>query len=415
MRNIHTILRGKTMKKKNFILFLIASAILGISQSIDSSFFNNFLNDTFHLTVTQRTILEIPREFPGFLVVFVSGGLIFLGDVRIAAVANIIAAIGMMGIGFLSRGYGTVIIWLTIYSMGQHLFMPMSNSIGMDLGKDEDVGKRLGRISSVNTAVFLIISLLTAIIFKNAKVNYRGAFMFSSITFVFSAIIIFSMVPHKKKKNERKFVFKKEYKLFYILNILYGARKQIFITFGPWVLIKVFNQGVSTFAVLGFITAGLGIIFKPFIGFLIDKKGEKFVLSLEAILLILVCTIYAFSKSFFDSIGKGQIALYFICGCFIADQMLASVSMARATYLKKIALVPEDVSPTLSMGISIDHAVSMFVPFIGGAIWALFGYKFVFIGGAMIALANLFVVNKMKFIGEKLKCEVVLDNINLDK
>ena len=75
-------------KNKQLILFLIASAFLGITQSIDSSVFNNFLNDTFHLTVAQRTILEIPRELPGFLVVFVSGLLMFLGDIRIAMVAK---------------------------------------------------------------------------------------------------------------------------------------------------------------------------------------------------------------------------------------------------------------------------------------------------------------------------------------
>lgn len=383
------------MRKRNFTLFLIASAILGITQSIDSSFFNNFLNDTFHITVTQRTWLEIPRELPGFLVVFVSGALVFLADIRIAGIANIIAAIGMVGIGFISKGYGTVIIWLTIYSMGQHLFMPMSNSIGMDLGNDESAGKRLGQISSVNTAMFLIASLLTAIIFKNIKVNYKGAFLVSAIAFVLSAITIFLMKAKKEKKSKKRIVYKKEYNLFYVLSILYGARKQIFITFGPWVLIKVFNQGVSTFAMIGFITAGLGIIVKPGIGALIDKKGEKFVLALEAILLVLVCLIYAFSKSFFDSIGKGELALYFVCGCFIADQMLAAVSMARATYLKKIALVPEDVSPTLSMGISIDHLVSMFIPIVGGTVWAMVGYKFVFIGGALIALINLFVVSRM--------------------
>lgn len=386
------------MKKRNFILFLIASGILGITQSIDSSFFNNFLNDTFHITVSQRAWLEIPREMPGFLVVFVSGALVFFADVRIAGIANIIAAIGMMGLGFLSKGYGTVIIWITIYSMGQHLFMPMSNSIGMSLGDDGNAGKRLGQISGANTAVFLCVSLITYAIFRNTKVNYHGAFLVSALAFVCASIMIFFMSTHRLEKKKKGLIYKKEYRLFYVLNILYGARKQIFITFGPWVLIKVFNQGVSTFAIIGFITSGLGIVVKPYLGTLIDKKGEKFILAWEAILLIIVCSVYAFSKSFFDSIGKGDLALYFVCGCFICDQILASVSMARATYMKKIALVPEDISPTLSMGISIDHLVSMFIPIVGGTVWALVGYKYVFVGGAFIAMINLFVVSKMKVV-----------------
>jgi hypothetical protein len=383
------------MKNKDFILFMLASAVLGVSQSIDSSVFNNFLNDTFKITVTQRSLLEIPREFPGFMVVFVSGMLLFLGDARIAAVANLLAALGMMGVGLLSKSYGIMIICLIVYSMGQHLFMPVSNSIVMNLSNKDNMGKRLGQINGVNTAIFLITSLATAIIFKNIEVNYKAAFAVGSVAFMGSAILIMFMTPHKEKKTAKKFIIKKEYSLFYVLSILYGARKQIFITFGPWVLIKEFGQGVSTFAILGFFIAGIGIFFKPFIGFLIDKIGERYVLAGEAALLIIVCLGYAFSKDIFTHMGKGYLALYFICGCYVIDQLLAAVSMARSTYLKKIAVVPEDVSPTLSMGLSIDHMVSMAIPFLGGYLWTALGYKYVFIGGAMIALINLFVTSRI--------------------
>jgi MFS family permease len=383
------------MKKNDFILFMLASAVLGISQSIDSSVFNNFLNDTFHIAVTQRALLEIPREFPGFMVVFVSGILLFLGDARIAAVANILAAVGMMGLGLLSSSYGIMIICLTVYSMGQHLFMPVSNSIVMNLSNKSNMGKRLGQINGLNTAVFLVTSLVTALIFKNIKVNYKAAFVVGSLAFLVSSILIMFMTPHREIKKTKRLIIKKEYKLFYILSILYGARKQIFITFGPWVLIKEFGQGVSTFALLGFFIAGIGMFFKPALGYLIDKFGERYVLAGEAATLILICLGYAFSRDFFISIGKESMALYFICGCYIIDQLLAAVGMARSTYLKKIAVVPEDVSPTLSMGISIDHMVSMTVPFLGGYLWTVLGYKYVFIGGAVIALINLFATSKI--------------------
>lgn len=393
------------MKNRNLTFFLIASAILGVTQSIDSSFFNNFLNDTFRITVEQRTWLEIPREFPGFLVVFATGLLVFLADIRIAAIANIVAAVGMVGIGFLSKGYGTVVIWLTVYSMGQHLFMPMANSIGMSLGKDADAGKRLGQIGGATTAVFLATSLITAVIAKNVQVNYHIAFLISAIAFVAASTMMLMMKTHKSEKvNKKRIVIRKEYKLYYLLSIVYGARKQIFITFGPWVLIKIFNQGVSTFALLGFVTAGLGILVKPLIGTWIDKAGEKFVLSMEAVLLILVCAVYGLSKTIFESIGLASIALFFICGSFVLDQMLAATSIARATYLKKIALTPEDVSPTLSMGISIDHIVSMFIPVVGGLVWKYAGYEYVFLGGALIAVLNLFLVNKIN-IGTDNKTE----------
>ena len=377
------------MKNRDLILFILASAFVGVSQSIDSSVFNNYLNDTFHLTVSQRTILEFPREFPGFLVVFVSGALLFLGDVRIASVASSLAALGLIGLGHFSPDFYVMMIWMTVYSMGQHLFMPMSNSIGMNLAEDGNLGRVLGRINGLNTAAFLGTSLITALIFKYVKVNYGAAFTVGALAYMCSCALILFMTPHKPKNKVKKLFLRKEYKLFYWLNVLYGARKQIFITFGPWVLIKIFSQGVSTFAVLGFFTAGLGIVVKPFVGSMIDRKGERFVLAVEAISLIVICAGYAFAENISGAMGIGGAALFIICGCYVIDQLLNATSMARATYLKKIAVNPEDVSPTLSMGLSIDHAVSMVVPWLGSLVWNAFGYEYVFMLGALIAVGNL--------------------------
>lgn len=382
--------------KRDFVLFLLASAVLGITQSVDTSFFNNFLSDNYHLTITQRTFLEIPREFPGFAVVFVTGLLFAFGDVRTAAVANLLGGLGALGLAYWSPEYLPMIGWLTVYSMGQHLFMPMSNSIGMNLAADGQMGRRLGQINSVNTAVFLVTSLATAFLFKFIKIDYHLAFSFSAAAFFLSAALILGMTPHTGKRIGKRFVLRKEYNVFYGLNILFGARKQIFITFGPWVLIKVFGQSVATFAILSFIIAGLGIVFKPLIGHLIDSVGERLILAGEAVSLIFICLGYAFTEGLMANMGLAGIALYVICGLFVLDQILASASMARATYLKKIALSAEDVSPTLSMGITIDHMVSMFVPWLGGFVWTVFGYEYVFICGAAIATLNLLLTTRMK-------------------
>lgn len=383
------------MKNRDLTLFLIASACIGISQSIDSAVFNNYLNDVFHITVSQRTLLEFPREFPGFIVVFVSGLLLFLGDTRVAALANVFAAVGMASMGFLSGNFAVMVVWMTVYSMGQHLFMPVSSSIGMSLASSGNMGKVLGKINGLNTAAFLVTSLLTAAIFRYVKVNYRVAFLVGSVAFIASAVLIFMMTPQKRGIRKERFILRKEYRLFYFLSIIFGARKQVFITFGPWVLIKVFGQGVSTFAVLGFIIAGIGMFFKPYVGHLIDKKGERFILAGEAAILILICLGYAFAGVLSDSLRLGDIALLITCACFIIDQLLMAAGMARSTYLKKIALSPEDVSPTLSMGISIDHAVSMVVPWLGSLVWNAYGYEYVFMLAAAIAFLNLLLTRRI--------------------
>lgn len=371
----------------------MASAFLGITLGIDTSFFNNYLSDVFNITVFQRTLLEFPRELPGFMVVFVSGMLIAHGDVKTAAIANLLAAGGMIGLGWLSPSFGVMVGWMTMYSMGQHLYMPVANSIGMHLADDRNIGKVLGRINATNTGAFLITSVLVAIFTRLVHIPYAMAYSISAMAFVAAAICIFFMTGHKGPKPKKALLVNRHYRLFYVLSILFGARKQIFLTFGPWVLIKVFSQGVSTFAAIGFATALIGVFFKPYMGHLIDSKGERFALRLEATFLILICLGYAFSESLF---GRTPLAMTLVAGCYVLDQVLSAAGMARATYIKKIARDPSEVSPTLSMGISIDHAVSMVIPWIGGLVWQSFGYPVVFLGGAAIALVNLFAAGHIR-------------------
>jgi hypothetical protein len=54
------------------------------------------------------------------------------------------------------------------------------------------------------------------------------------------------------------------------------------------------------------------------------------------------------------------------------------------------------VSPTLSMGLSLDHVVSMFIPFVGSLVWNAFGYQYVFVAGALIALLNFAITRKIE-------------------
>ena len=79
--------------------------------------------------------------------------------------------------------------------------------------------------------------------------------------------------------------------------------------------------------------------------------------------------------------------------CFVLDQMLFAVGMARTSYLKRIAVDPNDLTPTLSLGVSIDHAVSMSLPALGGLLWMRYGYPYVFAVAAAISVVNIFLCN----------------------
>jgi len=367
-------------------LFLAAMFIFGFSQSIVDATFNNFLNETFSISDFQRGFLELPREMPGFLVVFVSAILFFLCSRRLAALANLLCAFGILFIGLCSTSFSIMLVWLFIFSIGQHLFLPTNQSIGMELARDGKTGRRLGQLSGIANISAIIGSFSILIGFKYFDLNFKISYIVAFFGFLAVSILIFLMQKNQPSAARTKFKLKKEYKLFYWLNVLYGTRKQIFLTFAPWVLVTVFNQKTHVVATLLMIGGIIGIFFKPLLGQAIDRFGERFILTAEAVILIFVCLCYGFSKNVFSETS----AMYIAFCCYVVDQLLMSVSMARATYLHKIAVKPEDVSQTLTMGVTIDHFFSITVALAGGFIWVKWGYQYVFLLGAIIAVLNTF-------------------------
>lgn len=363
-----------------------------MAASLVDSSLNNFLNDTFHLSGFQRSFLEFPREFPGVITLFISAALWFLGSRRLGGVAMIFAAVGIFLIGFSSSSYLTMVVFLFIYSMGNHLFMPVATTVGMELAADGKTGRRLGQLNAIRNAATIVGSFIVFIGFKYLNFNYQTSFTIASVIFIIAAVLMFMMQPKRSSAPRAFLKLRKEYSLFYTLSVLSGARKQIFITFAPWVIVTIFNKPTQTLATLYTIGGIIGILFQPLLGKTIDKFGERFVLTTEAFVLIFVCLGYGFSRSIFPE----KIAFLITCVCYLLDQMLFSVSMARSTYMKKIALDTTDIQPALSAAVSIDHVFSITIALLGGVIWNEFGFQYVFLLGMVIALTNFFVARLIK-------------------
>ena len=372
-------------------LFLLASFAMGMAYSIYDSTFNNYLNTRFALTGFQRSFLEIPRELPGLLCVFVTAAFWFLDSRRLGVVAMVFGAVGSLLIWYLSPIYGILMIWLFIYSLGSHLFLPIQSTIGMELADPDKPGQRLGQINSVRNLAAIIGSFLVFLGFKYFHFTYQHTFILVAVGLVIAAVLMYAMRPEKKKLPATYFKLHKEYNLYYILAILYGSRKQLFLTFAPWVLVTVFNQPTQVIASLFMVGGIIGIVFQPILGYAIDHFGEKAVLIAEAVLLALVCFGYGYSRFLFPE----TTALWITFVCYLLDQMLMSVNMARATFMRKIAIVPEDIQPALTVAVTIDHVFSISVALLGGVIWNAFGYQYVFLLGVVIALANFYAATRI--------------------
>ena len=148
---------------RELLIFASAALALGMAFSIIDSTFNNFLNTEFALDGFQRSFLEFPRELPGFLVVFVSAALWFLCSRRLSVVAMLLGAVGALLIGFASASYNLMLVWLFIYSMGNHLFMPLAATIGMELAREGQDGRRLGQLNAIRNFATILGKTLAVI------------------------------------------------------------------------------------------------------------------------------------------------------------------------------------------------------------------------------------------------------------
>lgn len=363
---------------------------------MESTSLANRLYDDLGFTIMQRSLLETPRELPGLLTVVFIGLLNGLGDIRIAAIANIIGGIGLLFFGLVPNQFSLVLIFLVIYSTGQHIYLPLSSTIAMSFAHGDNFGQRMGQVQGLGSLSVIVSSAALFVLYRFFHITYQSVFVIASFSMVLAGVFfLFIQNGGQKIVSEKRFVFRKEYKMYYILATVNGARKQITLTFVPWLIIDVFQQPVTTITFLFFIVCVINIFFKPWFGSLIDKKGERYAIQFEAIIMFVACIGFAFAKSMFSF----RIALLIVGICYVMDKLMESGAMARATYVKKLSKDPSEVARTLSMGLSMDHLVSMFIPILAGYVWysnGLNGYRYVFIGALFISVLNFVLASKLE-------------------
>ncbi len=373
-------------------LFLAGIALLSVTSGIGESIFNNYLSDTFNLSAAARGFLEFPRELPGLLTALFAGALFFLSETRIAAFSALCVGVGLLGIAIWGSSWTIMLIFMFVWNTGTHMMMPVRSSIGMELAHVAQKGKRLGQIQGVGIAASIAGCAMVWFLMKYMAVSYRIMFVIGGIVALAAAFFLFAMWLPNAHLQRPKFVFRRQYWLYYTLALLFGARKQIFITFGPWVLIKIFHQPAYIFAQLWIVAGILGVVFQPALGRAIDRFGERWVLMVDSVLVFMVCIGYGYAHL----IGNQVLALGVLYSCFVGDLLFFGTNIARDTYLAKIALKPEDVAPSLSLGVSINHAISMSVPAVGGVMWMKYGHASVFLAAAGVAVVMLFFSNLIR-------------------
>lgn len=365
-------------------LFLCAVALMSAAMGVHESIFNNFLLDTFYLGADARGRLEFPRELPGLLVVLTAGILYAFALTRVAVLGALAFAVGMVGMASWGTSYGTMLVMMMIGSAGMHLVQPVRVSVALALSDETNRGTRMGQVSAIGSAGVVLGAGLVWLGFDRAAPAYRAGFLWVAALSALAAVIYFRMHVPELRQPRAPLVLRRRYWLYYLLEFLFGARKQIFLTFGPWVLINIYGEPASGIAGLLMTASLIGIAFKPIAGAAIDRFGERAVMIADGVMLAVVCLGYGYAVKL---TGDSSTARPIACACFIADNLLFALGASRAVYLSRMTRSPQEINSTLAMGVSINHIASMTIPAVAGTIWISLGYEWVFAGAAVLALS----------------------------
>ena len=149
-------------------------------------------------------------------------------------------------------------------------------------------------------------------------------------------------------------------------------------------MITFYGADPAIMSLLLAISSGIGIFFAPFVGRMIDKLGYKVVMLGDSFFIIVVCLIYGFAHVIFPK----EIAFFVVCVSFVMDALISMGRMAANVYAKRISSSQEEITATLSTGISVDHVISISMALLGGWIWRLTGFEVLFTFSALLGLAK---------------------------
>jgi MFS family permease len=174
-------------------------------------------------------------------------------------------------------------------------------------------------------------------------------------------------------------ILRRKYWLYYFLTFMAGARRQIFVAFAVFLLVKKFSFSVQEITLLFLLNNAVNFFLSPFIGRCILRFGERAVLSVEYSALVFVFVSYAMVQS------KWIIAIL-----YVLDHIFFNFAIAIRTFFQKIA-DPRDIAPSMAVGFTINHIAAVVFPVMGGILWTI-DYKIPFYCGAVFSLISLIAV-----------------------
>ena len=378
-----------------FLAVLTIASMTGLQAW--RTLFNNFAVEVAHLEGNQVGMIQSFREIPGFLALLAVFVMMVIKEHRLSAISIIILGLGV-GLTGLFPSYTGLLLTTLLMSFGFHYYETTNQSLTLQYFDKNSSPWVFGKLRSFAAAANIGVGLF--IMGVSFLLNYLQIYLLIGGTILLVGIWALRQDPTDRNlvPQRKKMIFRKKYWLFYFLTFMAGARRQIFVAFAVFLLVKKFQFSIQEITLLFVFNNMTNYFLSPLIGKAIIRWGERRILSTEYFSLIFIFIAYAFVES------KLLVALL-----YILDHIFFNFAIAIRTYFQKVG-DPQDIAPSMAVGFTINHIAAVFIPALGGLIWML-NYRMVFIGGAILSLISLAAV---QLIPRTYKPQKILNGITID-
>ncbi|MBT8333795.1 MAG: MFS transporter [Desulfobacterales bacterium] len=363
-------------KRPEILLFIMAAAMplaIGTWQAL----LNNFAIERAAFTGVEIGILQSLREIPGFLSFAVVFVLVLMREQTLALVSLLLLGIGTAATGYFPSAIG-LYATTVLMSTGFHYYETVNQSLQLQWFEKTTAAHNMGRMVAIGSFASLLVYGLVWMMLDILDVTMETVYLIgggATVSIVVFCWLVFPYFPQKVAQH-KKVILRKRYWLFYALQFLGGARRQIFVVFAGFLMVEKFGFDAAAISIMFLVNGALNMICAPQIGKLIGRWGERRSLTVEYIGLVIIFLGYAFVQNPWIAV-----ALY------ILDHLFFSMAIAMKTYFQKIA-DPKDMAPTAGVSLTINHIAAVVLPVAYGGLWII-SPAAVFITGAALASVSL--------------------------
>lgn len=372
-----------------FRAFLLSIAMMSIGYGLYKGVIDNYLAEVVGMGEFDRGISEFFRELPGLALIFILAIFYKFSAEKMYKMGLVVMLIGMVTQAVIPPYKVLAILAMFLFSYGEHIQLGMKSTLSLEYSKPGAGGRALGCQTSMqqigNLVGFAAVIALFSITAMSGAVFYQRMFVVAAVFIGVATLVSFRLTGESKTdENKRRFYFRKKFSKYYMLEMFYGARKQVFFTFGPYVLILFYGADARLISLLFAVSAVACFVFSPIVGKIIDRLGYKPVMIGDTLILVIVCFFYGFAHHLFDM----HTAMIVCCVNYVLDSVISLASMATSVYVQDLSDNKNEMRATISTGLSVNHLVTVFIALFGGWIWHALGIETLFIVSAVLGLCN---------------------------